>query len=62
VPLKKSALRPSVLRSLKCRIADVAAFILHFKDRSTEGRSADFFNGTYQTDATLWSVNFGYRF
>jgi len=43
-------------------IADVAAFILHFKDRSTEGRSADFFNGTYQTDATLWSVNFGYRF
>jgi long-chain fatty acid transport protein len=43
-------------------IADVAAFILHFKDRSTEGRSADFFNGTYQTDATLWSVNLGYRF
>ena len=43
-------------------IADVAAFILHFKDRSTEGRSDDGFDGVYQTDAVLWSVNFGYRF
>jgi len=43
-------------------IVDAAAFILHFSDRSTEGRSADGFNGTYQTDATLWSVNLGYRF
>lgn len=43
-------------------IIDTAAFILHFKDRSTNGLSAEGFNGTYQTDATLWSVNFGYRF
>jgi len=43
-------------------IVDVAAFILHFKDRNTEGLNADGFEGTYQTDATLWSVNFGYRF
>jgi len=43
-------------------IADVAAFILHFKDRSTNGLNADGFNGTYQTDATLWSFNVGYRF
>lgn len=43
-------------------IADVAAFILHFKDRDTEGRNPDGFEGVYQTDAVLWSVNFGYRF
>jgi long-chain fatty acid transport protein len=43
-------------------IVDTAVFILHFKDRSTEGRSPDGFNGVYQTDATLWSVNLGYRF
>jgi long-chain fatty acid transport protein len=43
-------------------IVDAAAFILHFNDRSTDNRSSDQFNGTYQTDATLWSVNVGYRF
>ncbi|HJQ35595.1 MAG TPA: outer membrane protein transport protein [Thermoanaerobaculia bacterium] len=43
-------------------IVDVAAFILHFKDRNTNGQSAEGFNGTYQTDATLWSFNLGYRF
>jgi long-chain fatty acid transport protein len=43
-------------------IVDAAAFILHFKDRSTNGVNADGFNGTYQTDATLWSFNVGYRF
>lgn len=43
-------------------IVDVAGFILHFLDRGTDGRSAEGFNGTYETDATLWSVNFGYRF
>lgn len=43
-------------------ILDFAAFILHFKDRSTNGVSADHFEGTYETDATLWSVNLGYRF
>jgi len=43
-------------------VLDFAAFILHFKDRSTNGVSADHFEGTYETDATLWSVNLGYRF
>jgi long-chain fatty acid transport protein len=43
-------------------IIDVAAFILHFKDRSTEGRNPEQFDGTYQTDAVLWSLNLGYRF
>ena len=43
-------------------IVDAAAFILHFKDRSTNGVNADGFNGTYQTDAVLWSFNVGYRF
>ena len=43
-------------------IVDAAAFVLHFKDRSTEGRNPEGFEGTYQTDAVLWSVNFGYRF
>jgi long-chain fatty acid transport protein len=41
---------------------DGAAFILHFKDRSTEGANDEDFNGVYQTDAVLWSVNLGYRF
>jgi long-chain fatty acid transport protein len=43
-------------------IVDGAAFILHFKDRNTQGRNAEGFNGTYETDAVLWSVNLGYRF
>ncbi|HXG59354.1 MAG TPA: outer membrane protein transport protein, partial [Thermoanaerobaculia bacterium] len=43
-------------------IVDVTDFVLHFLDRSTEGRSADNLNGTYRTDANLVSVNFGYRF
>ncbi|HEX8173018.1 MAG TPA: outer membrane protein transport protein [Thermoanaerobaculia bacterium] len=43
-------------------IVDGALFILHFKDRSTQGRNTEGFNGTYQTDATLWSLNVGYRF
>ena len=43
-------------------IADVAAFILHFKDRSTEGRNPEGFDGVYQTDAVLWSFNLGVRF
>ena len=41
---------------------DAAAFILHFKDRSTDGRSAEGFNGTFETDAVLWSINLGYTF
>jgi long-chain fatty acid transport protein len=43
-------------------IVDAAAFVLHFKDRSTEGRNPEGFDGTYETDAMLWSVNLGYRF
>jgi long-chain fatty acid transport protein len=43
-------------------VIDVTEFALHFKKRSTEGRSSDNFNGTYRTDANLISVNVGYRF
>ena len=43
-------------------VADFAAFILHFKDRSTQGRNPEGFEGTYETDAVLWSFNLGYRF
>ena len=43
-------------------VVDGAAFVLHFKDRSTEGRNPEGFDGTYETDAVLWSINFGYRF
>ena len=43
-------------------IIDGSLMVLHFKDRSTNGRNAEGFNGTYETDALLWSVNAGYRF
>jgi long-chain fatty acid transport protein len=43
-------------------VVDAAAFILHFKDRSTQGINPENFDGTYETDAVLWSVNLGYRF
>jgi long-chain fatty acid transport protein len=43
-------------------IVDAAAFVLHFKDRSTLGGNDEGFDGTYETDAVLWSVNLGYRF
>ena len=43
-------------------IVDAAAFVLHFQDRSTEGQNDEGFNGVYETDAMLWSVNLGYRF
>ena len=43
-------------------IVDAAAFVLHFKDRSTEGRNPEGFEGVYEADAMLWSVNLGYRF
>lgn len=42
--------------------ADWSVMVLHFKDRSTEGQNAEGFNGIYETDAVLWSVNLGYRF
>lgn len=43
-------------------IVDVSEMVLHFKDRSTGGVNPDQFEGTYKTDATLLSVNFGLRF
>jgi long-chain fatty acid transport protein len=43
-------------------IVDGGAMILHFKDRSTQGQNAEDFDGTYETDAVLWSFNLGYRF
>lgn len=43
-------------------IIDGALFVLHFKDRSTGGFNPEQFDGTYETDALLWSVNLGYRF
>lgn len=43
-------------------IVDGALFVLHFKDRSTEGKNPEGFDGTYETDAVLWSFNLGYRF
>lgn len=42
--------------------ADWSLMVLHFKDRNTEGKNVDGFNGIYQTDAVLWSVNLGYKF
>jgi long-chain fatty acid transport protein len=41
---------------------DWSLMVLHFKDRSTQGRNEDDFNGIYQTDAILWSANLGYKF
>lgn len=41
---------------------DANEMVLHFMERSTKGISNDHFNGTYKTDGTLLSVNFGYRF
>jgi long-chain fatty acid transport protein len=43
-------------------IADWSVMVLHFKDRSTEGRNEEGFDGRYETDAVLWSFNLGYRF
>lgn len=41
---------------------DWSLMVLHFQDRDTEGINSEGFNGTYQTDAVLWSINAGYRF
>ena len=43
-------------------IIDPTVFVLHFKERSTGGVSSDNFNGTYKTDALLFSLNLGYKF
>jgi long-chain fatty acid transport protein len=42
--------------------ADWSLMVLHFQDRDTESSNTEGFNGTYETDAVLWSVNLGYRF
>lgn len=42
--------------------ADWSLLVLHFKDRSTQGMNTEGFNGSYETDALLWSANLGYRF
>lgn len=41
---------------------DGGLLVLHFKDRDTQGQNDEGFNGLYETDATLWFVNLGYRF
>jgi long-chain fatty acid transport protein len=43
-------------------VIDGALMVLHFKDRSTNGQNPEGFDGTYETDALLWSFNLGYRF
>lgn len=43
-------------------VIEVSDMILHFKDRNTGGVNPDQFEGTYETDANLLSVNFGLRF
>lgn len=43
-------------------VIDGSVLVLHFKDRDTEGRNEEGFNGMYETDALLWSMNVGYRF
>ncbi|MDP9193585.1 MAG: outer membrane protein transport protein [Acidobacteriota bacterium] len=41
---------------------DGSLLVLHFKDRDTQGLNPEGFDGVYETDALLWSVNLGYRF
>ena len=41
---------------------DTSLLVLHFKDRDTNGQNPEGFDGLYETDALLWSVNLGYRF
>ncbi|HLJ73810.1 MAG TPA: outer membrane protein transport protein [Thermoanaerobaculia bacterium] len=45
-------------------IIDATEFALHFKRRGTNGTAIfpENINGTYQTDANLVTINFGYRF
>lgn len=43
-------------------VVDWSLMVLHFKDRNTQGKNTEGFNGNYETDALLWSVNLGYRF
>jgi long-chain fatty acid transport protein len=41
---------------------DWSLLVLHFKDRSTGGVNEAQFEGEYETDAILWTVDLGYRF
>jgi long-chain fatty acid transport protein len=41
---------------------DVGAWYLAFKDRSTEGRNRDNYNGTYGNRAITFGASFGYQF
>ena len=41
---------------------DGSLLVLHFKDRDTQLQNPEGFDGLYETDALLWSVNLGYRF
>ncbi|MGH9459405.1 MAG: OmpP1/FadL family transporter [Thermoanaerobaculia bacterium] len=41
---------------------DVTEFALAFAERDTQGTNKDNFNGTYETNANLVSVNIGYTF
>lgn len=43
-------------------IINVSDMVLHFNDRSTDGRSGENFNGSYKTNANLVSLNVGVRF
>lgn len=43
-------------------VIDTSLLVLHFKDRDTNGQNPEGFDGLYETDALLWSVNLGYRF
>lgn len=43
-------------------VVDGSLLVLHFKDRDTQGRNPEGFDGVYETDALLWSMNLGYRF
>ncbi|MGE0452828.1 MAG: OmpP1/FadL family transporter [Vicinamibacteria bacterium] len=41
---------------------EAANWLLLFKDRSTEGRNRDHYDGLYQTTAELFSLSFGFSF
>lgn len=43
-------------------VVDGGLMVVHFKDRSTGGVNPEGFEGIYETDALLWSINLGYRF
>ena len=51
----------ATLRLGRLRV-DAANWFVFFKERSTEGRNRDDYNGTYNGFAELFSVSFGYSF